>query len=178
MAALKNMRHEWFAREYVKTGVGAEAYRRVYPKAHPRRSAIANASRLLTYDTIDRRVGELREQAMKRSDITIEKILADYQRAMNMAEALEKPGDVTNAATAQAKLVGLLIDRREVGGAGEYDNMASIEAVLSRVAETEGPKAAMAMAQAFGLEFRAETTEPDPEPVDLSSFDPPSGSVN
>lgn len=35
MPILKNPRHEQFAREYVKTGVGAEAYRRVYPKAHP-----------------------------------------------------------------------------------------------------------------------------------------------
>ncbi len=33
MPILKNPRHEKFAREYVKTGVGAEAYRRVYPRA-------------------------------------------------------------------------------------------------------------------------------------------------
>ena len=178
MPALKNMRHEWAAREYLKTGEYSEAYRRIYPRSKPRASAWVSASRLFRRDDVSRRVMELQEQAMKRSDITIEKILGDYQTALEMAKGLEKPGDVTNAATAQAKLVGLLIDRREVGGAGEYDNMASIEAVLTRVAETEGPKAAMAMAQAFGLEFRAETTEPDPEPVDLSSFDPPSGSVN
>ena len=178
MAALKNMRHEWFAREYVKTGVGAEAYRRVYPTARRKDVAKANASRLLTYDCVDRRVVELQEQAMKRSDITIEKILGDYQTALEMAKGLEKPGDVTNAATAQAKLVGLLIDRREVGNAGEYDNMASIEAVLQRISETEGPKAAIAMAQAFGLEFVADTKEPEPEQVDLTSIDPPSGSVN
>ena len=43
MGILKNPRHEKFAREYVKTGIGAEAYRRVYPRANPVSTARVSA---------------------------------------------------------------------------------------------------------------------------------------
>jgi hypothetical protein len=49
MPILKNPRHEQFAREYVKIGIGAEAYRRVYPRIHPLETAKRNAYRLRTY---------------------------------------------------------------------------------------------------------------------------------
>ncbi len=123
MPILKNPRHEKFAREYVKTGVGAEAYRRVYPRAHPMSTARVCASQLLTKPNIASRTVELRQAMAKRADITEDKILTDYQWAINQAKQDAKPDSVTAAATAQAKLVGLLRDRTEVGKPGDFEQL-------------------------------------------------------
>jgi phage terminase small subunit len=165
MPALKNIRHEKFVREYIKTGVGAEAYRRVYPGANPYTTARVCAAQLLTRPSVKRRKVELQEQLMKRSDITVEKILSDYQYALDMAKAQEKSGEITSAATAQAKLVGLLIDRREQGTVGDFEAMNSIQEVLDLVANESGKGVADAIAKAMGLDV-----------VEIP--DPPSDAVN
>ena len=131
MPILRNPRHEKFAREYVKTGVGAEAYRRAYPRAHPISTARVCASQLLTKPNIASRTVELRHAMAKRADITEDKILTDYQVALDLAKIQEKPDSVVNAATAQAKLVGLLRDRTEVGKPGDFEQAESISEVLA-----------------------------------------------
>jgi hypothetical protein len=151
-ADLKNPRHEQFAREYVRTGIGAEAYRRVYPRINPIETAKRNAYRLRTYAHVDERIQELRQAMAKRADITEDKILTDYQEALALAKKQEKPDSMVNAATAQAKLVGLLRDRVETGNAGDFDNMESISEILEAVAAQVSPEAALALSKAFGLD--------------------------
>ena len=155
MPILKNPRHEHFAREYVKTGVGAEAYRRVYPRVKPLETAKRNAYRLRTYAHVDQRIQELRQDMAKRADITEDKILTDYQEALALAKEQQKPDSMVNAATAQAKLVGLLRDRVETGSAGDFDKMESIEEILQAVEASAGPEAAAALTKAFGLDYVA-----------------------
>jgi hypothetical protein len=87
MGILKNPRHEKFAREYVKTGIGAEAYRRVYPRANPVSTARVCACQLLTNPNIVRRTVELRKGLAKRADITEDKILTDYEEALELGKA-------------------------------------------------------------------------------------------
>jgi phage terminase small subunit len=105
MGIRKNPRHEKFVREYVKTGIGAEAYRRVYLRAHPISTARVCASQLLTKPNIAGRIVQLRQAVAKRADITEDKILTDYEEALQSAKAQAKPNSIINAATAQAKLV-------------------------------------------------------------------------
>ena len=152
MPFLKNPRHEKFAREYVKTGVGAEAYRRVYPRAHPISTARVCASQLLTKPNIASRTVELRQAMARRADITEDKILTDYQVALDLAKTQEKPDSVVNAATAQAKLVGLLRDRTEVGKPGDFEQLESISEILEKVFQEAGPKAAILEAAAMGID--------------------------
>jgi Terminase small subunit len=152
MGILKNPRHEKFAREYVKTGIGAEAYRRVYPRAHPTSTARVCASQLLTKPNIASRTVELRHAMAKRADITEDKILTDYEEALQLAKAQAKPDSIINAATAQAKLVGLLKDRTETKNVNEFENMESIDDILQKVADEAGPEAAAALSKAFGLD--------------------------
>ena len=152
MPILKNPRHEKFAREYVKTGVGAEAYRRAYPRAHPISTARVCASQLLTKPNIARRTAELRQAIAKRADITEDKILTDYEEALQLAKAQAKPNAIVNAAMAQAKLVGLLRDRIETKNVNEFENMESIDDILQKVANEAGTEAAAALAKAFGLD--------------------------
>lgn len=151
MTILKNPRHEKFAREYVKTGIGAEAYRRAYPRAHPISTARVCASQLLTKPNIASRTSELRQALAKRADITEDKILTDYQAALDLAKTQEKPDSIVSAATAQAKLVGLLKDRI-VNEPNEIEQMENISDILERVAQEAGPETALALAKAFGLD--------------------------
>ena len=152
MGILKNPRHEKFAREYVKTGVGAEAYRRVYPRAHPISTARVCASQLLTKPNIARRTAELRQAIAKRANITEDKILTDCEEALQLAKAQAKPNAIVNAAMAQAKLVGLLRDRIETKNVNEFEHMESIDDILQKVANEAGTEAAAALAKAFGLD--------------------------
>ena len=152
MPILKNPRHEKFAREYVKTGVGAEAYRRAYPRAHPISTARVCASQLLTKPNIARRTAELRQAIAKRANITEDKILTDCEEALQLAKAQAKPNAIVNAAMAQAKLVGLLRDRIETKNVNEFEHMESIDDILQKVANEAGTEAAAALAKAFGLD--------------------------
>jgi hypothetical protein len=152
MTILKNPRHEKFAREYVKTGIGAEAYRRTYPRAHPISTARVCASQLLTKPNIASRTAELRQAIAKRADITEDKILTDYQAALDLAKTQEKPDSIVNAATAQAKLVGLYKDRIETTNAHDIEQMDNISDILQAVADRSGPEVASALAKAFGFD--------------------------
>jgi hypothetical protein len=152
MPILKNPRHEQFAREFVKIGIGAEAYRRVYPRINPLETAKRNAYRLRTYAHVDQRISELRQAMAKRADITEDKILTDYQEALTLAKEQEKPDSMVNAATAQAKLVGLLKDRIETKNVDDFDSMESISEILQAVEMQAGSEAALALSKAFGLD--------------------------
>ena len=152
MGILKNPRHEKFAREYVKTGIGAEAYRRVYPRAHPISTARVCASQLLTKPNIVRRTVELRQALAKRADITEDKVLTDLEEALQLGKAQAKPKAIINAAMAQAKLVGLLRDRVETKNVNDFEDMDSIDDILQKVADEAGPEVAAALAKAFGLD--------------------------
>lgn len=110
---------------------------------------------------------------MRKADITVEKVLNDYQEALDLAKVQNKAGDIVAAATAQAKLVGLLRERHEHGNVGEFDGVADVTQVLELVAQQAGPEAAMALAAAFGLQ-KVEDEEAD----QLIEADPPTGAVN
>lgn len=103
---------------------------------------------------------------MKRADITIEKILTDYQRAMDLARANEKTGDMIMAAKEQARLVGLLVERKEVGNAGEFEQMTDAQDVLDKVAREIGPEAANALAIACGYAEQSEGEADNPAQIE------------
>ena len=109
----------------------------------------------------------------KRSDITIEKILTDYQDALNIAKSQDKASDIVAAATAQAKLVGLLRDRVETGQPGEFDHLDSISDIIEKVAEEVGPEAAQALMKVLGYSGQ-EITETGP----LMAAEPASDAIN
>lgn len=148
---LANIRHERFCREYIKTGVASVAYRRAYPNVNSRGAVWVSAHRLIRHDKVKRRIRSLREQIMKRSDITIEKILSDYQYALDMARTQTKPNEMVLAAKEQARLVGLLVERKELGGVGDFENLHDPADVLDKVAREIGPEAAQALGKAFGM---------------------------
>lgn len=114
---------------------------------------------------------------MKKGDVTIDATLTKYEAAYKMAELMSKPGEMISAATAQAKLVGLLRDRVETGNVGDFDGMESVAEILEKVAAERGPAVALELAKLMGLEpvivedEKGQTTE-------LLNKAPPTDSVN
>ena len=185
MPVLQRARHERFVREYVKNGGnGAEAYRKTWlaisgkPLKHPNSAAVI-ASRLLTYPSVRRRYREIQAQMAKRADITIEKVLTDYQWAIDAAKSQGKAGEVVQAASAQAKIVGLLRDRLETGNVGDFENLENISDIIAKVAEEAGPEAALALTKAFGLaEPEVPPAQQEQETERLETIKPLSEAVN
>src|SRR5512143_274148 len=186
MGVLKNIRHEYFVRQYIRCGGnGAEAYRRTmskYPWKEMRNLDYARtvACTILARPDVRQRYEELRTQMAKRADITEDKILTDYQEALNMARHLGKPEALIAAAREQAKLVGLLRERIEHGDVGDFENMDNVSDILAAVRDRAGAEAALALAKAFGL-GNADTANVEPsneEATGLIDQSPPSDSVN
>ena len=185
MGMLRNVRHEFFVREYVKLGGnGAEAYRRIAARFPNKRLRHPDAAKAIAYSIrrrpeVRRREMELISVMAKKSDITIDKVLTDLQEAFNMAKLSAKPNDMTNATMAQAKLVGLLRDRVETGGVGEFDGTEDVSAILEKVAQEEGAEAALALAVAFGYGPKEPPTVEQPkETAQLAEAKPPTDAVN
>jgi hypothetical protein len=169
-------RQELFLREMMKTPIAAEAWQRVYKTK--RVTARIMASRTLKKPHVARRLNELREPMMKKADISVEKVLNDYQHALDLAKSQQKAGEIIAAASAQAKLVGLLRDRVETGGVGDFGDTNSIADVLELVAKEAGPEAAMTLAAMFGLKVPETQATKNMQEAVLFIADPASDAVN
>ena len=77
--------------------------------------------------------------------------MTEYEEARKLAVQQEKPEAMLNASEKKAKLVGLLVDRREIGNAGDFEQMTDISQILAKVREDAGAEAADALAKAFGI---------------------------
>lgn len=156
MGLLRNIRHERFVMEYFQNGGSiADAYQAAYPGI-PREFAYTRGRELFYRPDIRARSEEIRVAMSKRTEITVEKILTDYQLALDLAKEQGKPNEIVNAATAQAKLVGLMRDRVETGQPGDFERMDNISEILEAVAREAGPEAALALGKALGVGSEAD----------------------
>ena len=148
-----------FAREYVKTGQACEAYRRAFPTCKSSLAAKANGWRLLhphsdyvyASKAVNKRINELRAIMAKKSDITMDKVLTDYQYALELAKQKDEANNIINAATSQAKLVGLIVDRKENGNAGDFAHLDTVSEILNALNDQVGPEITLAVTKAMGL---------------------------
>lgn len=114
---------------------------------------------------------------MKRSDITAEKILTDYQEALNLAKSQEKASEIVQAATAQAKLVGLIKDKTEIGGVGDFDNLDNPSEIIEKLAAQIGDDKALAVARALGIVQDSSKVQKAQE-AELLNQDPVTEAIN
>lgn len=153
MGRLKNMRHEQFITELFKADFNqAEAYRRVYPTVRFDVARVC-AAKVLTLAHVRRRLEERQQAMIRKADVTVDRILNEYEDARQIAISQAKPEAMMAASEKKAKLVGLLVDRREHGSAGDFDNLQTPSEVIAKLSEECGPEVAEAAAKAFGLEL-------------------------
>jgi len=151
MPTLRNPRHERFAREYMKRGNARQAYHAAgYEARMPRdRSKPAgidvNASRLLKHPKVKARLSELQAMAAKREDITVHSLLADLEEDRGLAHREGQGSAAVQATMAKARLLGLIVDRKEAGKPGDFDALQSADEVIALVRSEYGDKAAEAL---------------------------------
>ena len=102
------LKQEAFAMAYMETGNACEAYRRAYNADRMNRNSIeVNASKLLNGTKVALRVTELREEAAKRNEVSVDWVMnglkENYFRAMQAVPVLDKQGEPTGEYTYQGQ---------------------------------------------------------------------------
>ena len=102
------LKQEAFAMAYMETGNACEAYRRAYNADRMKRNSIeVNASKLLNGTKVALRVTELREEAAKRNEVSVDWVMnglkENYFRAMQAVPVLDKQGEPTGEYTYQGQ---------------------------------------------------------------------------
>jgi hypothetical protein len=122
------IKQERFCQAYIETGNASEAYRRVYGTAKMKSETMnRNAKAMTDNSKIATRVRELAEKAVKRHEITVESLTERAIQAFNLAISKEQSAGAVSALSFLGKLHGVLIERKEVGKPGDFDNMTSNE---------------------------------------------------
>jgi phage terminase small subunit len=181
MPRLTNPRHERFAREYLKCGVASKAYIAAGYQPSTRNALDASASQLLRTPKVQGLLQQYRARAMKRSDITVETLLADLETDRALAHCEGQGSAAVQATMAKARLLGLIVDRKETGKPGEFEGLQTVDDVITAVRTEFGDKTADALASTLQAEQAAgqaerqapRTRAPTREPTNSGS-----GSVN
>jgi hypothetical protein len=69
------------------------------------------------------RLRELQERTAAKAEVTRDSILAELEEARVMAKKNGQPAAAVSASMGKAKLVGLVVDRKEVGAPGEFADL-------------------------------------------------------
>jgi phage terminase small subunit len=135
-------KQEAFVLAYLETGNASEAYRRAYAAKNMSDAAIrVEACRLTDNPNVALAIQAGRDQATKRNEITVDTLVDELNEARLIA--LQSPRGASAAVSAtlgKAKLLGLIIDRSEVGKPGEFDEMnaGQLRDFIAAEAETLG----------------------------------------
>jgi len=132
MPTLENARWELFAQSVANGKLLDDAYADAGCKPNQR-----NSSRLRKLTSVDERIAELlNERASKivervaiEVEYTREKLLGELEQARQIAEQAKNGSAMAMATMGKAKILGLIIDRREVGEVGAFDNMTDEELI-------------------------------------------------
>lgn len=123
MPALPNMRQELFAQNLVKGMPQNRAYIKAGYTANTPQTGWSNASRLIRDDKVSNRIEELLRTTETELKVTVESMTNLYADLLNGARSAGNFNAAKGAADSLAKLHGLMIDRKEAGGPGDFNRM-------------------------------------------------------
>ena len=134
MGTLANPRHEKFARlvwaasakDYRRAlAYLAAGYRAKLDLSDPSRSWPADqaASRLAKSVKVKARIQEIAAMAAKRHEISEDSLLEELEQARLAALENQQASAAVAATMGKAKLCGMLVERKEAGKPGDFDNM-------------------------------------------------------
>ena len=103
-------KQENFCRAYIETGNASEAYRKAFNTSNMKTESVNNkAYELLKRVDVTARVEELRSEAAKRNEITVDDLLKELEEARVIAATGDKPqpAAMVSATMGKAKLLGM-----------------------------------------------------------------------
>jgi hypothetical protein len=80
-------------------------------------------------ELLNERASKIVEKVAIEVEYTREKLLAELERARQVAEEAKNGSAMAMATLGKAKILGLIIDRREVGDVGAFDHLTDEELV-------------------------------------------------
>jgi hypothetical protein len=119
---LTPVKQELFVQHLMKGVPQAQAYEKAGYKPNP-----GNASELASSEKVSKRLAWLQQRQAARKGITVESLCDELDEARALATATEQPSAAIAATMGKAKLMGLLIDRKESGAAGEFAKLTTEE---------------------------------------------------
>ncbi|RUX48650.1 Terminase small subunit [Mesorhizobium sp. M4A.F.Ca.ET.050.02.1.1] len=108
-----NMRQERFCLGLAEGLPQSRAYIEAGYTARGNAAEVA-AARLFRNVQVQSRIAELRADAAKRSEITVDDLVADLNLMFKLALATKNPAAGVTAVMGKAKLLGLIVDKAEV----------------------------------------------------------------
>jgi hypothetical protein len=115
MPALKNQRHERFALALFEGKPASTAYEEAGYRFNE-----GNCIRLKGNERVQARLAELQNEIAKKTEITVESICAELDPANAVAKERGQASAMVSASALRAKLAGLMVERVEVGSAGDF----------------------------------------------------------
>jgi hypothetical protein len=125
MPPLENPRHERFVQALFEGKPANKAYEEAGYKAHD-----GNCIRLRGNERVRARLAELQGQVAKKTAVTVESLLEELEQARVRADSLSQLSAAVRATAEKAKISGLLVQRVEVGGPGEFDKCQTEDQVI------------------------------------------------
>ena len=129
---LRNPRHEKFAQlvwradaKNYRRGLAYQAagYRASLDDKSKSCSADACAHRLFKNAQVQRRIREISAMAAKRNEVTEDSLIGELEQARIAALEAQQASAAVAATMGKAKVCGLLVERKETGKPGDFDNM-------------------------------------------------------
>jgi phage terminase small subunit len=110
-------KQEAFALAYVETGNASEAYRQAYNPKNAKASWIASeACKTLADSNVSQMVAILRVERRNRAAVTAASLTEELEEARALAVAEKQSSAAVSATMGKARINGLIVERREVGG--------------------------------------------------------------
>lgn len=129
---------------YVETGNASEAYRRAYDASKTKDNVVhVKASELLSNGKVAVRVSQLQAIHLRRHEVTVDDLVRELDEARKLALDTEAPAAAVAATMGKGKLLGLIVDRKELTGKdGEPIKVesASTDELVSRISRLASRK--------------------------------------
>lgn len=107
MANRLTPKQEKFCLQYVELGNASDAYRSAYDCENMRQETInRNAFALLENNKIAARLDDLRAEAAKRNEVTVDSLMAELEEARQLALQMANPAAMVSATMGKAKITG------------------------------------------------------------------------
>jgi phage terminase small subunit len=121
-------KQEAFCLAYVETGNASEAYRRAYDVSRMKDGVIrVKACEVMAHELVEARIAQLRERAMQRHDVTVDRIVQELAKLAfaNMLDYIQIQSDGTayvdfsKLSRQQAAAIGEIVTEEYTEGRGE-----------------------------------------------------------
>jgi phage terminase small subunit len=130
MGTLANPRHERFVQALFEGETADAAYAKAGYKPND-----GNCIRLKGNERVQTRLAELQAQAAKKSEVTVQSLLAELETARERADSAEQFSASVRAIEAKAKISGVMVEKIEVTTVNEaFDNAHSFEEIADVLA--------------------------------------------